>query len=92
MKQMVDACVNVHTALGDKERIVLEAELEQRVKMRRSVVSKRPLKAGHKISLEDLDAKRPGTGIPPEEMEMLIGKVLTTDVDGDVLLKTSDFQ
>ena len=36
--------------------------------MRRSVIASKDLKAGSKISIADLDVKRPGTGIPPEKV------------------------
>jgi len=38
MAQMIKNCKNINIALGSKERIVLQAELKQRSKMRRSVV------------------------------------------------------
>ena len=72
MSQLVQNCHNVQIALGGEERIVQEAELEQRARIRRSVVSTKSLKAGTVISIEDLDAKRPGTGIPPEEIYDLV--------------------
>lgn len=86
MREMVEKCHNVFLALGDKNRIVLPAELEQRTKMRRSVVSARFLPAGHVIGLDDLDAKRPGTGIPPERIAELVGKKVVQDIEADVLI------
>lgn len=83
---MIRQCLNVHVALGSEERVVSEAELNQRKKMRRSVVATRDLKAGDIITAEDLDVKRPGTGIPPEMMTKLIGTVVKEDVECDTLL------
>ena len=83
---MIRQCLNVHVALGNEERVVSEAELNQRKKMRRSVVATRDLKAGDIITEEDLDVKRPGTGLPPEMMKKLIGTVVKEDVECDTLL------
>jgi sialic acid synthase SpsE len=90
MTQMVQNCKNVQIALGSPNRTVLFDELEQRKNMRRSVIASKDLKAGSKISIADLDVKRPGTGIPPEKINDLVGKTLKNDVKGDTLIKKSD--
>lgn len=91
MTQMVRNCLDVHNALGSKQRVVLVAELEQRNKMRRSIVTTRDLKAGEVIRNSDLDVKRPGTGIPPEMITALVGKVVIRDIEKDELINDSDF-
>jgi len=90
MTQMVQNCKNVQIALGSPNRTVLFDELEQRKNMRRSVIASKDLKAGSKISIADLDVKRPGTGIPPEEMKTLVGKTLNRDIEANTLIKKSD--
>ena len=91
MAQLVRQCQNVNEALGNTERIVLPAEMDQRKKMRRSVIATRDLPAGTKLSKEDLSAKRPGTGLPPEKINDLVGRVLIRDVKADTLILESDF-
>ena len=90
MAQLVKNCKSVHLALGDTERIVLPAEQEMRLKMRRSIIAAKDLKAGTKISVNDLDAKRPGTGMPPEKINTLIGKTLNQDIEGNALIAETD--
>ena len=90
MAQLVKNCKSVHLALGDTERIVLPAEQEMRLKMRRSIIASKDLKAGTKISENDLDAKRPGTGMPPEKINTLIGKTLNQDIEGNALIAETD--
>jgi len=90
MTQMIQNCLNVHQALGNKQRIVLAAELEQRKKMRRSIVASRDLKAGEVIRISDLDVKRPGTGIPPELISKIGGRVVSHDIGVDTLISESD--
>lgn len=92
MAQMVQCCHNVNIALGGKNRVVLEAEAEQMKKMRRSVILTNDLTAGHILTEQDLDAKRPGDGISPDQIDNLVGKKLIRDVKADELLTTEDFE
>ena len=86
MKRMIDACNTVHRALGGAGRILDETERAQIPKMRRSIVTAKALPAGHMLTSYDLDAKRPGTGLAPDKVDLLIGKRLKKSVDqGDVL-------
>lgn len=91
MAHLIHSCRNVHIALGGKERVVLDAEKVQLLKMRRSVIVNKNLKAGSKLTIDDLDAKRPGTGIPPSKIYDIVGKVLIRDKERDELLSESDF-
>ena len=91
MAQLVKNCHNVQLALGSEERIVFSAEIKQRQNMRRSIVATRDLFAGDLIKSDDLDVKRPGTGLPPENMNHLVGKILKRDVIGDTLITEADF-
>ncbi|MEI7481710.1 MAG: N-acetylneuraminate synthase family protein [Elusimicrobiota bacterium] len=91
LAQLVQNCQNVNIALGNTERIVLPAEIEQRKKMRRSVIAVRDLSAGTMLTKVDLSAKRPGTGLPPEKINELVGKVLIRDVKADTLISDTDF-
>ena len=88
---MIHSCMNVYSAMGTKERKVWSQEMEQRNKMRRSVVATRDLVAGQQICQEDLTAKRPGTGISVAQMRELVGKVLVRNVDKDMLILPEDF-
>jgi len=92
MKLMVNCCHNTHIALGNKERVVREAEQEQMKKMRRSLIVTKDLKAGHILTEDDLDAKRPGTGIPADKLDEMVGKELAQDVEADTLLKVEDIK
>ena len=92
MKRLVDACRNVHYAMGKYERVVSDDEMEQRTKMRRSVVYLVDKEAGSVINKEDLCCKRPGYGIPPTDIENVIGKKLKKNVCADTIVKMDDFE
>jgi len=89
-RKLVDKCRMVQRGLGSEEREVFPEELAQRRKMRRSVVVVKDLPAGHVLCAEDLYAKRPGTGIPPDRLGDMIGKSLRCAVKADTLLQEDD--
>lgn len=84
---MIQFCHNVASAMGSSERILTEKELEQRKNMRRSIVTAQHLTAGHTLTEADLTFKRPGTGIQPEDLNSLIGRTITKDIEADILLQ-----
>jgi N-acetylneuraminate synthase len=90
LNELVKKCKAVSEALGDSERILLPEEIKQRENMRRSIVVTRDIRAGEVLSKEDLDAKRPGTGISPTKMDLVVGCTVKNDIDSDTVLKYSD--
>lgn len=90
MAQLVRNCRNVFEAMGSYERIVSPAEYEQRKKMRRSIIAVRSLMAGTVLTAEVLGAKRPGDGIPVDELNSVIGRRLKRDVEADTLIYHND--
>lgn len=90
--ELVSKCRNIQVALGTKERTLLPEELEQRKNMRRSIVSTRDIMAGEVIALSDLYAKRPGTGIAPDEIEQVAGKKALKDIPADTLILPEDIE
>jgi len=92
MEQMVRNCRSINIALGNKTRMVLKAEIEQRSKMRRSVIYTRDINAGSILMADDLDSKRPGTGLPPYKIYDFIGKTLVRGVKADTLATEQDIK
>lgn len=80
MRQLVNHCKEVYLSLGSKNRTISEEEINQRFKMRRSLISKRAMKKGQIIMEDDILVKRPGDGIPPSELKNILGGVLTDDI------------
>lgn len=91
ISSLVTQCRHVAAALGSYERVVSDMEIEQRKKMRRSVIVVRDLQAGHILERCDLSVKRPGDGIPADKVDCLAGKRLLHDVQADTLLSPDDF-
>lgn len=76
----------IDQVLGSGEKTVLECEKVPRREARRSLVLTRDMKAGEEIKKEDLMAKRPGIGISPVYMDIVIGRKILKDLDEDTIL------
>ena len=87
---IASAAGRIPAALGERRRMVSEAERQQSLGMRRSVVAARPLPAGHVLSDADVTYRRPGTGIAPNDAPRLFGRVLVRDIGADALLSDDD--
>jgi N-acetylneuraminate synthase len=81
---------NIFIALGESKRTVSPAEMEKRKKFRRSLVALHDFPAGHVFSAADLGAKRPGTGVAPEELQYVIGRKAGRDLKQDQVLRWND--
>jgi N-acetylneuraminate synthase len=92
LKAICDARDRIHSAMGNKRRVVNQREMSKRAEYRRSIISAKDLKAGTIISENDLDFRRPGTGISPFNAGLLIGKKLLKDIDADTLISFDDVQ
>lgn len=80
----------IHAALGSA-RIVNPESPERKNAFRRSAVAARDIREGETIEEEHLDFKRPGTGLPPEAMEYIIGKPARRDIKKDQIIEKGDF-
>lgn len=90
MKIIVTESRNIVKALGASRRIVSAAEQEKKAKFRRSIVSSGTLEKGHIIKEEDLEFKRPGSGIGPEHEQMLIGRTVARTIPEDHVISWKD--
>ena len=89
MQTIVREGKNIIKALGNSHRSVSDAEMEKRKKFRRSLVARQALGKGHVLSESDFDAKRPGTGVAPDEIQYVVGRTLAVDVAEDQVLRWS---
>ena len=76
--------------LGSYRRIVNETS-ERREAFQRSIVAAKNIKMGEFITEDDIDFKRPGTGIPPQFAYFVVGKVAKKDINYDELICMDDF-
>lgn len=89
LARLVEGCRHAH-AMTRPGVEVTDAEAEARKFARRSIVAARPLEAGHVLREEDVDFKRPGTGLPPSELGSVVGATLTKARSYDELIRHED--
>ncbi|MCF0115610.1 MAG: N-acetylneuraminate synthase family protein, partial [Erysipelotrichaceae bacterium] len=76
----------INTILGSPEKTVLPCEMVPRREARRSLVLTRDMKAGEVLQVSDLMPKRPGTGISPKFIDVVVGRPVKTDLAEDTVL------
>ncbi|MEZ8688549.1 N-acetylneuraminate synthase family protein [Vibrio splendidus] len=86
MGSMIEQCKSVHRAMGSKGRVLTAEEYAQRENMRRSVVSAKPLAKGNVLKETDIVLKRPGTGIPADQFDTILGRELLEDIAEDQVI------
>ena len=82
MKMICTETKRVHAAIGST-RIQVQEKPDRIESFRRSIVTTRLIKAGEKIRREDLDFKRPATGVAPEHLDWIIGRTAKQDLELD---------
>lgn len=84
-------CEFIHNSLGQSVKEVLECEKQSRLQARRSLVINKNKNCGDVISKNDILIKRPGTGIEPQHLDLIVGKKLLCDIKQDELLEWKMF-
>ncbi len=72
---------------GSYELKCLDSEAKARQNARRSIVSKGFITKGTVITEEMLTFKRPGTGISPDNIGLVVGKTAKYDMEDDTILE-----
>jgi N,N'-diacetyllegionaminate synthase len=90
LREMVTAIRHVEAALGTGIKAPALCELPNISVARKSVVAARSLSTGHKLSADDLNIKRPGSGLAPKLLPALIGRTLRATVEKDAVIKWDD--
>jgi N-acetylneuraminate synthase/sialic acid synthase len=86
MRRMVRDLRRARIAVGDGIKRVYPSEQKPLHKMAKKIVAARDLPHGHVLRPEDLALKSPNDGLPPYELDNLIGKRLRTGVKADANL------
>lgn len=71
---------------GQEKKEVLPCESVPRREARRSLVLTRDMKKGEVITERDVMAKRPGTGISPKDIGIVVGRTMLCDASEDTVL------
>src|SRR5205814_376085 len=74
---MVASVHEIESALGNGTKVPSPAEFEIAIVARKSLHWRRALAAGDRITADDVIALRPGTGLPPNQLEQVVGRSVT---------------
>jgi len=80
MKELVAQATRIPMMVGKPEKTVQPCEMELVQAARRSIVAGANLTQGHRLNRDDLLWLRPGTGLPPGEENLLVGRTLKRDM------------
>jgi sialic acid synthase len=86
LRKLVRDLRRTRIALGDGTKTMYPSETEPIIKMAKKLVAARDLPAGHTLTEDDVALKSPGDGLPPYELERLLGRTLRHPVREDASL------
>ena len=83
LRKLVRDLKRTRLALGSKDKVPHPSEADPITKMGKKIVSAGTLPAGHVLRREDLALKSPGDGLPPYELDNVVGRVLRHPLSED---------
>jgi sialic acid synthase len=86
LRKMVRDLRRLRVALGDGTKRTFQSEAEPLMKMSKKLVAARDLPAGHVLEEGDLVARSPGGGMPPYELDSVLGRTLASPISQDEAL------
>lgn len=92
LKETIELIRKAQIVLGSTEKKVTPSEIENRQKLRKSVVSRVSIPSGTVLTREMLTTKRPGTGLAPSILDSLIGLKAKVGIEADSLIRKEFFE
>lgn len=83
LRKLIRNLKRIPILLGNGEKKLLESERNPLKKMSKSLVARKHLPAGHILTERDVALKSPSGGLPPYELENVIGKTLKAPLNED---------
>jgi N,N'-diacetyllegionaminate synthase len=87
LKAIVEQTRQLEALRGSGEKRILDCEKETRKLDKRSIVTKQTIPRGTIITREMLTFKRPGTGIPPKHVDIVVGRQAQMNLKVDTTIK-----
>ncbi len=81
LTKMVRDLKRAHLALGDGIKKIYENEIGPINKMGKMIVSNKFLDVGHQLTIEDVEFRSPGGGLPPSSLDLVLGKRLLVSLN-----------
>ena len=91
LEKLVKKIELIRKILGKREKHYLDSEIVARRNARRSLVAARYIPKGKVIEKDDIAIKRPGTGVPPDLYDVVVGSIASRNIEEDEILRFGDF-
>jgi N,N'-diacetyllegionaminate synthase len=88
--EMIDVLHRVRRGMGTGVKAPVESERETLALSRRSIVAARDLPAGTMLSKDDLALKRPGGGLGPAALRVVLGRKVRRDIRSGEQVRAED--
>ena len=86
MEKLVRDLRRTRLALGDGGKHMYQSEAAPAKKMGKKLIAARDLPAGHVLGEQDIEARSPGDGLPPTQIDRLLGRRLRYPVTQELAL------
>jgi N-acetylneuraminate synthase/sialic acid synthase len=83
LRKLIRDLKRTRVALGDGNKSMYPSETDPIIKMAKKLVAARDLPAGHTLTEADIAFKSPGDGLPPYELDRVLGRTLRHPVQED---------
>lgn len=90
MKEIVDRIREFEIMKGSGIKRPANGERNTRINNRKSIVLARNIKRGEKLTRDHLAIKRPGYGIEPKDVDIVVGRIVNRDMEIDEVLMWED--
>ncbi|GAB6173406.1 N-acetylneuraminate synthase [Paradesulfitobacterium aromaticivorans] len=87
---MVNEIRSLESALGNGQKVPVKDEIPERVGARRSIYARIPLPAGTRLEKSMIKIVRHAYGIPPYELDNILGRQTKHDMQADEALQWGD--
>jgi sialic acid synthase SpsE len=92
MRKIVRDLQRARVALGNGVKAPYATEKTPLIKMGKKLVASRNLPAGHRLSEQDVAIKSPGDGLPPYELDNVIGRRTRVALQPDQNIRLEDLE
>ncbi|MCK5023364.1 MAG: N-acetylneuraminate synthase family protein, partial [Candidatus Aenigmarchaeota archaeon] len=83
MKHIVEGIRTIEKARGDGVKRPAKSEMITRKNNRKSIVAVTDIPKGTVITKDMIDIKRPGYGVPPKFIELIVGRTAVKDIEAE---------
>jgi sialic acid synthase SpsE len=90
MLELVKLRNKIYLSLGNGVKKPASIEIQQINKQRKSLFSKKSIKKGEMLSLENITIKGPGLGLMPKFLPIILGKKAARDILQDSAITFDD--